>query len=132
MNEGAACFLLQFTGTAVGVVVHALHELDTGAVALGVLHLRDRRAVRDADDSRNPAALGCERDALGVIARRARDDALRLLDVYKRQVIQHPDVNVDVLQLRRFVQILYLVKVRPVSYTHLESFLPIRRPPLPY
>ena len=68
--------LLQLPGAVVGVVVDSGHQHHLGAVALGGLHLGDRRAVRHADERFDPVAAGGQRDPLGMVARRAGDHAV--------------------------------------------------------
>ena len=79
MDEGIALLLLELARLLVGIVIDARHEADLRAVALGGLDLRDRGAVRQADQ-RLDAVLGRgERHALGMVTGRARDNALGLL-----------------------------------------------------
>ena len=75
MHEGVAHLVFQFQRLFVGVVVAALHQADLCAEALGGLHLGDGGGVRQADEGFDAVLGGRQRHALGVVARRAGDDA---------------------------------------------------------
>ena len=76
MDEGHAGFGLQLHRLIVGVVVGAGHQADLGPQVLGVLHLHDGGAVGHADNALDPLPGGSQGHALGVVARRAGNDAL--------------------------------------------------------
>ena len=95
MDKGHAGFSLQFHCLVVGVVVGAGYQADLCAQVLGVFYLHQRGTVRHADDAFDAAAGGCQRHALGVIARRAGDDALGALFLGKLAdlIVSAPDLK---------------------------------------
>ena len=79
VDEGHACFFLQFHSAVMGVIVSALDQLHLGAQAFGAFHLHQRRAVRHADNALDAHAGGGQCHALCMVARRAGDHAFGAL-----------------------------------------------------
>ena len=76
MNKGHACFLLQLDSAVMRFVVGAGNKLHLSAETLGVFHLHNRCAAGHADNAFD-AHAGCgQRNALGMVAGAAGDNAL--------------------------------------------------------
>ena len=63
----------------VGIVVHPVDELHLRAVFFGGLHLGDGCAIGQTNDGFDPVLGGGEGHALGMVARRAGDNAMGFL-----------------------------------------------------
>ena len=75
VDKGHARLRLQLHSLVVGVVIGAGHEADLSAQILGVFHFHDGGTIRHTDNALDAAAGGCQRHALGVVARRAGNHA---------------------------------------------------------
>ena len=75
VDEGHAGLLLQFHRPVMGVVIGAPDQFHLGPQPLGALHFHQGRAVGHADHAADAHAGGRQRHALGMVARRAGDDA---------------------------------------------------------
>ena len=69
VDKGHARLRLQLHSLVVGVVIGAGHEADLSAQILGVFHFHDGGTIRHTDNALDAAAGGCQRHALGVVAR---------------------------------------------------------------
>ena len=75
MDKCEAFLVSQADSLPIGVIVHTGHQHHMGAVAAGGLDLTQGRPLRDADGGRDSHIPGGKGNALGMISRRAGNDA---------------------------------------------------------
>ena len=79
VDEGIPLLIPELQRPIVGIVVHPVDELHLRAVFFGGLHLGDGCAIGQTDDGFDPVLGGGEGYALGMVARRAGDNAMGFL-----------------------------------------------------
>ena len=79
MHEGEALLLGKFASARICLVIDVAHKLDVGAVRLGALDLDERRCGGHHDGRGNAVLLRGRRHALGMVAGRGGDEAVRTL-----------------------------------------------------
>ena len=75
VDKGHARLRLQLHGLIMGIIVGARHQADLCTEVLGVFHFHDGGTIRHTDNALDAPAGGCQRHALGVVARRAGNHA---------------------------------------------------------
>ena len=79
VHEREALLLGKLAGACICLVIDVAHKLDVGAVRLGALDLDERRRGGHHDGCGNAVLLCGRRHALGMVAGRGGDEAVRTL-----------------------------------------------------